>query len=57
MDSFLNGPHVDELEGPHNDELDNMKEDVDFVDFDMDEFNTCWKEGVDDRGFEDDVPF
>lgn len=39
------------LEGPHSDELDNMKEDVDFdlLDIDMDEFDTCMKESFDDR--------
>lgn len=49
MDSFL--------EGPHSDELDNLKEDVNFELFDSEEFNTCMKVGVDDRGMEDDVPF
>jgi len=45
------------LEGPHSDELENLKEDVDFEIFDLEEFDTCMKEGVEDRGMEDDVPF
>jgi hypothetical protein len=50
MDSFL--------EGPHSDELANLKEDVDFDMFDPEEFDTCMKKGVEDRGdFEDDIPF
>lgn len=50
MDSFL--------EGPQSDELANLKEDVEFEMFDPEEFDTCMKEGVDDRGgFEDDIPF
>lgn len=48
----------DFIEGPQSDELDNLKEDVDFEMIDMDEFNTCIKDGVDDRGsMEDDIPF
>lgn len=46
------------IEGPQSDELETIKEDVDFIDFDMEEFDTCIKEGIDDRnGFENDLPF
>jgi len=55
MDSFLEGPHSDELEAIESENL--MEDVVDFVDFDMDEYNTCIKDGIEDRGFEDDVPF
>jgi hypothetical protein len=52
MDSFLEGPHSDEL-----DKIEHEYHNPCFDDFDMDEFNTCYKDGVDDRSMEDDVPF
>lgn len=50
MDTFL--------EGPHSDELENLKEDVEIDILDFEEFDTCMKYGIDDRGdMEDDLPF
>lgn len=49
MDTFL--------EGPHSDELENLKEDIDIEIFDFEEFDTCMKEGVEDRDDFGDIPF
>jgi len=43
--------------GPQSDELDNVKEDIDFDLLDLEDFDTCMKDGVDDRDMEDDIPF
>jgi hypothetical protein len=56
MDSFLLGPHCDELDSIAYEEA-HKDEDEELVDVDFEEFNTCFKEGVDDRKEYDDIPF